>query len=109
MLFPIYTTGALNSILFGIYGNQLRILQETCQTDDERKLYWRKHVFISGSVAGFLQSFIACPLELIKIRLQTQNCKYFKNEPFHSFFFLINELRLYFKYIFSSFIFYVYK
>ncbi|XP_070853205.1 mitochondrial substrate carrier family protein ucpA-like [Drosophila suzukii] len=28
-------------------------------------------MFLAESVAGFVQSFIACPMELIKVRLQT--------------------------------------
>lgn len=75
MLFPLFTTGGINSILFGIYGNQLRVLQNNLGTDEERKVAWRWHVFVAGSVAGFVQSFLACPSELVKIRLQTRNCK----------------------------------
>lgn len=74
MMFPLFTTGAINSILFGIYGNELRILQNRCTDEIEKRNKWRKHVFIAGSLAGFVQSFIACPMELIKIRLQTRNC-----------------------------------
>lgn len=76
MMFPLCTSGALNSILFGLYGNELRRLQNSSDSD-EKKEKWRQHVFISGSFAGLIHSFIACPLELIKIRLQTQNCKTF--------------------------------
>lgn len=78
MMFPLCTSGTLNSILFGIYGNELRRLQSTCDNDAERKKKWRQNVFIAGSEAGLIQSFIACPIELIKIRLQTQNCKCLK-------------------------------
>lgn len=73
MMFPLFTTGAINSILFGIYGNQLRVFQSQCKDDDEKKRAWQRHVFLAGSVAGFVQSFLACPSELIKIRLQTRN------------------------------------
>lgn len=75
MLFPLFTTGGINSVLFGIYGNQLRVLQSNMTTEEERKKSWRRHVFVAGSVAGFIQSFFACPSELIKIRQQTRNCK----------------------------------
>lgn len=77
MMFPLFTSGALNSILFGIYGNELRRLQDLCTNKEEKRDMRRRHVFISGSVSGLIHSFIACPLELIKIRLQTQNCKSF--------------------------------
>lgn len=74
MMFPLLTSGTLNSILFGVYGNELRRLQSVCSTEVERKEKWRQHVFIAGSEAGFIQSFLACPVELVKIRLQTQYC-----------------------------------
>lgn len=75
MAFPFLTSGTLNSILFGIYGNELRRLQNNCENDAERKDKWAQNVFIAGSEAGFIHSFIACPIELVKIRLQTQNRK----------------------------------
>lgn len=75
MMFPLLTSGTLNSILFGVYGNELRRLQSICANDAERKKTWRQHVFIAGSEAGFIQSFLACPVELVKVRLQTQYCK----------------------------------
>lgn len=74
MMFPLFTTGAINSILFGIYGNQLRIFQDQLGNDEQaKKAAWQRHVFFAGSVAGFVQSFLACPSELVKIRLQTRN------------------------------------
>lgn len=63
--------------MFGVYGNVLRRLQTRCASEVERRAEWRKNVFIAGSVAGLLHSFIACPIELVKIRLQTQNRKIF--------------------------------
>lgn len=74
MMFPLFTTGAINSILFGIYGNKLRELQNAIDNEYQRNLARRTHVFMAGSIAGFVQSFVACPMELIKIRLQTRNC-----------------------------------
>lgn len=73
MLFPFVTTGAVNSILFGIYGNHMRQLRAVCHSDYQREQLEYRHMFLAGSVAGFFQSFIACPIELIKVRLQTHN------------------------------------
>lgn len=75
LAFPFLASGTLNSILFGIYGNELRRMQNSCETNAERKAQWERNVFIAGSEAGFIHSFIACPIELVKIRLQTQNRK----------------------------------
>ncbi|XP_054726514.1 solute carrier family 25 member 45 isoform X2 [Anastrepha obliqua] len=75
MLFPFVTTGAINSILFGIYGNHLRQLRRVCHSDYQREQLEYQNMFIAGSIAGFVQSFIACPIELIKVRLQT-HCYY---------------------------------
>lgn len=76
MMFPVMTNGMLNSVLFGVYGNELRRLNSICANDAERKQKWRQNVFIAGSEAGFIYSLLSCPIELIKIRLQTQNCTY---------------------------------
>ncbi|KAM7361626.1 solute carrier family 25 member 45 [Cochliomyia hominivorax] len=73
MFFPFVTTGAINSILFGVYGNHLRQLRMVCHSDYQREQLEDKNIFVAGSVAGFVQSFIACPIELIKVRLQTQH------------------------------------
>ncbi|TMW54301.1 hypothetical protein DOY81_000574 [Sarcophaga bullata] len=73
MFFPFVTTGAINSILFGVYGNHLRQLRNVCHSDYQRLQLEDKNMFVAGSVAGFVQSFIACPIELIKVRLQTQH------------------------------------
>lgn len=77
MMFPVLTSGMLNSVLFGVYGNELRRLNSLCANDAERRREWRQNVFIAGSEAGLIFSLLACPIELIKIRLQTQNCTYY--------------------------------
>lgn len=76
MTFPLLSCGALNSILFGVYGNELRRLQNICKTDAERKDEFAQNVFLAGSTAGLIHSLVACPIELVKIRLQTQNREY---------------------------------
>ncbi|KAJ6639878.1 Solute carrier family 25 member 45 [Pseudolycoriella hygida] len=73
MTFPLLTTGAINTLFFGIYGNELRNLQNDCSSFNERQEKWGRHVLYAGSMAGLVQSFIACPTELVTIRLQTRN------------------------------------
>lgn len=70
MAFPILTTGMVNCLLFGVYGNHLRELQRRLPDRDERRAALPRHVFVAGTYAGFIQSFIASPVELIKIRMQ---------------------------------------
>lgn len=77
MFFPLCLGGAQNSLFFGIYGYNVRKLQSTCETEREKRSKRQLHTFMAGSTAGLIHSFFACPLELIKIRLQTQNCKTF--------------------------------
>lgn len=77
MAFPMLSSGILNSILFGVYGNELRRLQNICTTNAERRDEWAQNVFLAGSTAGLIHAFFACPIELVKIRLQTQNRKIF--------------------------------
>lgn len=70
MAFPILTTGMVNCLLFGVYGNQLRDFQRSIRDRDERRAALPRHVFLAGTYAGLIQSFVASPVELIKIRMQ---------------------------------------
>lgn len=70
MAFPVLTTGMVNCLLFGVYGNRLRDFQRNIRDRDERRDALPRHVFAAGSYAGFIQSFVASPVELIKIRMQ---------------------------------------
>lgn len=76
MSFQLLTSGILNSILFGVYDNELRRLQNICTTNAERRDEWAQNVFLAGSTAGLIHAFFACPIELVKIRLQTLNRKF---------------------------------
>ncbi|XP_058457707.1 solute carrier family 25 member 45 [Malaya genurostris] len=71
MFFPFVTSGALNSVVFAVYGDQLRTLQRRCRSNRERERLLRTHVMYAGSVAGATQVFLACPVEVVKVRLQT--------------------------------------
>ncbi|XP_043929675.1 mitochondrial basic amino acids transporter [Protopterus annectens] len=52
----------INAVLFGVQGNTIRILGE----DNA----WNQ--FLAGCAAGAIESFICCPMELAKIRMQLQ-------------------------------------
>lgn len=70
MHFPLLSNGAVNSVVFSVYGYHLRQLENNL--DEERRARWRqKNVFLAGMVAGFVQAYLVCPVELIKIRIQT--------------------------------------
>ncbi|EAT45759.1 AAEL002985-PA [Aedes aegypti] len=71
MFFPLITSGALNSVVFAVYGEYMRQLQAQCKTERERQQSWPKHVLLAGSVAGVTQVFLGCPIEVVKVRLQT--------------------------------------
>ncbi|KAF0975442.1 hypothetical protein FDP41_005436 [Naegleria fowleri] len=73
---PLFGVGILNSIIFGVYGNTMRALDEYrgrnrgVITSDF--LYYGD-VFIAGSFAGLVNCPICSPLELVKTRLQIQD------------------------------------
>ena len=52
----------MNAIVFGVHGNVRRALGNNSLSDE----------FIAGCVAGGIQSIIASPMELVKIRFQMQ-------------------------------------
>lgn len=71
MLSPLASTAVINSIMFTGYTNCLRMLApegESSATHFQR--------VISGGVAAIPQSFILCPTDLIKIRLQRDSTQY---------------------------------
>lgn len=60
---PLVGDSGMNAIVFGIYGN----VQKRMENSDSLKSY-----AIAGGLAGLLQSFICCPMELAKSRLQVR-------------------------------------
>ncbi|KAG8228603.1 hypothetical protein J437_LFUL009308 [Ladona fulva] len=77
LLFPLLSAGVLNSVYFGVYGFSLSLF---CNRKDklsaEENINHMKQnglaVYLSGCVGGFAQAFITCPVDLIKIKLQTE-------------------------------------
>ena len=59
----MYGTVAVNALIFGIHGNVKRVL--------DIKDPLRCEVF-AGATAGFIESFVVAPMELVKTRMQLQ-------------------------------------
>lgn len=86
MMFPVLTTGVVNSIFFGVNSTTMRYLHKfrSNGTDEDKdnedirfccdakklKKYWHLDVFLSGCTAGVIYSFINIPVEVIKTMLQ---------------------------------------
>ncbi|KAG0717818.1 Solute carrier family 25 member 45 [Chionoecetes opilio] len=66
MGFPLLATGSLNALFFGVYANTLRLLNP----GSERPTY--AQVFVAGGAGGLAQLVVACPVELVKIKMQVQ-------------------------------------
>ncbi|KAL0489206.1 mitochondrial basic amino acids transporter [Acrasis kona] len=74
MATPILGVGALNAIIFGVYGNTMRYLQELRGVDHDRtQLEYYTDVFIAGSLGGLMNCGLCSPMELIKTRIQSQS------------------------------------
>lgn len=67
MVPPLTAVALQNAILFGVYGNTLKLFKS--QSDGS---YSAGQVAFAGSVAGLAQCFIICPLDLVKVKLQMQ-------------------------------------
>ncbi|OQV12130.1 Mitochondrial basic amino acids transporter [Hypsibius exemplaris] len=59
---PLCGVAVINAIVFGVYGNSMRYLQQNTLTNN----------LIAGSFAGAVQSLISCPMELAKTKMQLQ-------------------------------------
>ncbi len=66
MAFPLAAVGVLNSVFFGVYGNSIRHL---CP-DGDRPSYVA--ICVAGGFAGAVQGITACPVDLVKVKLQAQ-------------------------------------
>ncbi|XP_065066539.1 mitochondrial basic amino acids transporter-like [Rhopilema esculentum] len=65
---PLLGTAAWNAVVFGVYGNVMRVLSEG--KEQERPSF--KNTIIASVAVAFAQSLIICPMELVKCRLQVQ-------------------------------------
>ncbi|XP_002736823.1 solute carrier family 25 member 45-like [Saccoglossus kowalevskii] len=71
MAFPLATISVQNALVFGVYGNTLHQLSKW-RYGDPNKASSNSDILIAGCVGGFVQLSLACPVDLVKIRLQMQ-------------------------------------
>jgi len=71
MAAPLSTAAVVNAIIFAAYGTSSRWWDQYVSPPTGKLQHdsWQK-AFICGSFAGFSQSFIICPMEHLKCRLQ---------------------------------------
>lgn len=92
MMFPILSTGIVNSVFFGINGNVMRFIQlnrdnesrngidvRFCCDTEHLDTYWHLDVFMSACVGGFFCSLINIPSEVIKTMLQASSNNFYSN------------------------------
>ncbi|XP_013384827.1 solute carrier family 25 member 45 isoform X2 [Lingula anatina] len=65
--FPLVSYGAINSVFFGVYGNSLRWLHPDTTTQPSYR-----DIYIAGCIGGTAQLAIACPVDVVKVVLQSQ-------------------------------------
>lgn len=68
---PMMGVAAVNSLLFGVYGGLLHYQMEN-NKDQSQTVPNLNQIFLAGSASGIVTSFVTTPMELVKIRLQTQ-------------------------------------
>ena len=71
MAFPLGAVGILNSVFFGVYGNLLRQWYPDAGSGKSETPSYTA-VFLAGGFAGAVQAIPACPIDLVKVRLQAQ-------------------------------------
>ena len=74
------SAGALNSLFFGVYGVSLRFMtslrsptttsNQTISVTSVKPTNWE--IFWAGCAGGMAQLVVACPVDVAKIKLQTQ-------------------------------------
>ncbi len=75
---PLVGSMFVNAVLFGVEEKVRNSLTLKYQNKDNKKpgLEYYKTFAISGAIAGFTQSLILSPIELVKIKMQLPNCQY---------------------------------
>ncbi|OXA60595.1 Mitochondrial basic amino acids transporter [Folsomia candida] len=77
---PLLTNGVINSVYFGFYGGSLdQIVRWRYEQDSQDKsTYAHKHEafysehFAAGCIGGLAQLCIGCPVDLVKVQLQSR-------------------------------------
>ncbi len=84
MYYPMLSAGALNSLFFGVYGVSLRFMTSlrapteagsrgSSTSTSLKPTNWE--IFWAGCAGGAAQLVVACPVDVAKIKLQTQTGK----------------------------------
>ncbi|KAM6970773.1 solute carrier family 25 member 45 [Aplochiton taeniatus] len=74
MAFPVLTTGITNSVVFGSYSNALDYLTQSQRNDrSQGNPASTGAVFTAGCFSGLVQVFVSAPIDLVKVRLQSQD------------------------------------
>ncbi|KAL5008838.1 hypothetical protein ScPMuIL_014419 [Solemya velum] len=68
MAWPLFSYGLVNSVFFGVYGNTLKLIQS--DRTKRKTSYW--HIYIAGCAGGAAQTIVACPIDFVKVVLQSQ-------------------------------------
>ncbi|XP_030763479.1 solute carrier family 25 member 48-like [Sitophilus oryzae] len=74
ILSPLVAYGPSNSIFFGCHNIIMKLINGShpgAPSRTRHKATYLINVFFSGSLAGFVQAVIMCPVDLVKIALQT--------------------------------------
>ncbi|CAO3655280.1 unnamed protein product [Mucor fragilis] len=72
---PLAGIGFCNAVMFMANGWSRRMLQN----GDEKRVLSIFEIGVAGSMAGSVMAFLNCPIELLKVKLQTQDPKGFVN------------------------------
>lgn len=79
MYYPMLSAGALNSLFFGVYGVSLKFLTSFREGSSPTSTHHIKptnwEIFWAGCAGGAAQLIVACPVDVAKIKLQTQTGK----------------------------------
>ena len=68
LAFPLASYGIVNSVFFGVYGNTLCYIKGP----DKRREATYTEMYLAGCSGGFFQLFVACPVDKVKVVLQSQ-------------------------------------
>ncbi|XP_051749591.1 solute carrier family 25 member 45 isoform X1 [Ctenopharyngodon idella] len=84
MSFPVLSVALSNAVVFGSYSNALDYLDPSHRSSsDHSERSPLTAVFTAGCFSGLTQLFVTAPIDLVKVRLQSQTTGYKYRGPTH--------------------------
>ncbi|CAG8664999.1 2660_t:CDS:2 [Funneliformis mosseae] len=78
---PLVGYGTFVSIQFFVFGSMQRLFNERNERNGQSRMLTMSQLYLAGAASGIISSFVSCPVEHIRTRLQVQRNNELYNGP----------------------------